>query len=113
MPTNSEENKTQKLGPYAPAVALKYINEKLNISDLQLAERYGLNRITLQKIKNGHKLPRAYHFYLSVFIDILNEKRQTAERINDTARQQDIDCLLRYLLLLHFGIEPDDELTIM
>lgn len=112
MPTNSEENKTQKLGPYAPAVALKYINEKLKISDLQLAEKYGLNRITLQKIKTGHELPRAYHFYLSVFIDILNEKRQTAERIKDTARQQDIDYLLRYLLLLHFGISTNDEDTI-
>ena len=104
MPTNSEENKSQKPKPYAPAIALKYINEKLNISDLQLVERYGLSRTTMHRIRNGKTIARAASFYLSVFVDLLNEKRLIAERLGDQAKAQDIDYLLRDLLLLHFGI---------
>lgn len=102
MPTNSEENKTQTMKLYAPAVALKFINEKLNISDLQLAESYGVSRTTLSRIKNGVKLTRSYHYYLGVFVDVLRDKRLVAERTRNHVMVQHIDYLLRDLILLHF-----------
>lgn len=109
MLTNSEENKPQKLGSSPLAVALRFINDKLNISDLQLVERYGVSRTTLHRIRIGKTISRASSVYLTVFVDLLNEKRLIAERLGDHAKSQDIDYLLRDLLLLHFGIPLEGE----
>lgn len=92
-------------------VALKFIVERLGLSRVQLTERYGLSRMSLYRLWQGDRLERAYDFYLGVFVRILNERRLLALKLGDTERQQEIDHLLRDLLLMHCGVPTDAELA--
>jgi len=92
-------------------VALKYIVDNLGISRKQLAVRFGLCRLTLCRVYQGRKLERAYDFYFGAFVRLLNEKRLVALSLNDKKREEEIDMLLRDLLLIHCGVPSDREIA--
>lgn len=96
---------------YAPAMALKYINNQLEISDTQIEQRCGISRRTLSRIRAGAKIPRAYPDYMDAFVSLLNEKRRLYVRLGDTTRSSKIDLLLRDLLLVHCGLPTDAEIA--
>lgn len=100
--TSTEQN--------ALKMALKYISERLLISDAYLNRRYGLSRCTLGKIRKGEMVTRCYDVYFKTFVRVLNNHRRLGTELCELPQSGEIDLLLRDLLLVHFGLPTDREI---
>ncbi len=93
----------------ALTMALKFILKNFkNVTFSQLEKEYGLSRRTLYRILDSGSAPRCYDAYMRVCVHIINEKRRAALTVGNQTLCDDIDLLLRDMMLVHYG-EPTDE----
>lgn len=88
-----------QIEPNALSMALDYISNKMEMKDVYLNERYGLNRCSLSKIRKGEDIPRAHQYYLHSFVRILNERRLWLIKSHDFEKAKVITVLLCDMLL--------------
>lgn len=106
---NSYKGELRVSGQNALAMALKFILKNFkNVTFSVLEKEHGLSRRTLYRIQDGGPAPRCYDTYMRVCVHIINEKRRAALTIGNQKLCDDIDLLLRDMMLVHYG-EPTDE----
>lgn len=96
---------------HALTMALKFITTQFkNITIAQLEKNYQLSHSTLYRIENDMDVPRSANDYMRVFVRIIGAKRRSALLMGRTDLVDDIDHLLRDMMLVQNGVPTDEEI---
>lgn len=84
----------------------------LKISNLALAERYGLRANTLTDIAMGKRITRGREKYMQSFVRELNSVRRTALKRGDAETEAMVMRWLGEIMLVQYGWATDKEIDI-
>ncbi len=108
---NSTTSELKVTRQKALTLALRFMLKMFkNVTISQLEKEHRLSRKTLYRILNEEEIPRCSDDYMCVFVCILNAKRRSAQLMGNHKLEEDIDHLLRDLMLVQYGVPTDDEI---
>ena len=84
----------------------------LKISNLALAERYGLRANTLTDISMGKRITRGREKYMQSFVRELNCVRRVALKRGDAETETMVMRWLGEIMLVQYGLATDKEIAI-